>query len=235
MAITARIPDDEAAVPTAIADLRRQIRELGPSVAASLLPVVSNLQTTIETKLATNYYTRAQTDARIAAPGNITPGSVSASGDVSGATLTSSGQVAGARVVSTQPLQSIGSYNFQVGGTNYKAAWLMNDGQLGYSPSTRRVKKDLEPLPDDLADAALGMGAYLGRYIWDEDGSPLKVFLIAEEAKAAGFGPDVVPVDEDGDPETVNYSQFVVPLLAVAKRHDSRLDDLERRLDALSV
>lgn len=122
-----------------------------------------------------NYYPRSQTDAKVATPGNITPGTVTASGDVTttGA-VSATGQVTGGRVVSTQPLQSIGSYNYQVT-SGYKAGWINSDGQIGFSPSTIRVKKDLEPLPDDLADAALGMGAYLGRYTWDDDDSPLKL------------------------------------------------------------
>ena len=52
MAITARIPDDESAVPKVLADLRRDVRELGPSVAATLLPVVRAATITAESALA---------------------------------------------------------------------------------------------------------------------------------------------------------------------------------------
>ncbi|ODA89818.1 hypothetical protein ATY41_04005 [Leifsonia xyli subsp. xyli] len=61
----------------------------------------------------------------------------------------------------------------------------------------------------------------------------MKVFLIAQDVQPAGFGPDVVPLDEDGHPATINYSQLVVPLLAVTRRQQEQIDSLSARLTNL--
>lgn len=219
-------PEGIAAVRALFDQLRSRVAELERPTGTSINSLVAQVQaklaeldSTVTALVAAalgNYYTKSETDSHIASPGNIAPGNVDASGRV-----TSGGA----------PLTSLPSFNYQVT-TGYKSAWINNDGQVGFSPSTLRVKKDLEPFPDELADAfLLTMTPYLGRYTWDDESEPLKVFVIAEEAAAAGFGPDVVPGDKDGQPETVNYSQLVVPLLAVVKQQQARLAALESRLD----
>jgi len=229
--IKASIPDAEAHVPKQLAELRRAIRELGPSVAASLLPVVSNLETTINEKLASGYYTNTQTDAKVASPGTIAPVDVNASGSVkAGGDVTAGGQV-----VSQLPLKSPGSYGFQTVGPNYKVAYIDPDGRIGFSPSTRDSKKDLEVMPEAMADAFLGLTPYLGHYLADDDAVPLRPFLIAEDVAAAGFGPDVVPCDEEGNALTVNAPQLVPVLLAVARKQAAQLSDLGARLAALEL
>ncbi|MFE4469559.1 hypothetical protein ACFRFH_12160 [Leifsonia sp. NPDC056824] len=165
------------------------------------------------------------------ADGNLSvAGNASVTGSVTAASVSSGDVASTGRVTSGgSPLTSLPSYGYTVT-TSYRAAWINGDGQFGYSPSTRAVKKDLEAFPDSLADAALALTPYLGRYTWDEETDPLKVFLIAEDVQAAGFGPDVVPTDEAGAPEAINYSQFVVPLLALVKRQQSQIDALTQRL-----
>lgn len=106
--------------------------------------------------------------------------------------------------------------------SGYVSAWLNTDGRLGATASTRASKRDLVPLTD--LSGLLSLTPYLGRYVWDADDAPLKVFLIADEVQAAGFGPDVAPLDEDGEAFTVNYSQMVVPLLAAVQALTARLD-----------
>jgi len=150
--------------------------------------------------------------------------------NISGANISASGQV-----TSAAPLKSPGSYALVVSGSNYRTAWIQSDGQVGYSPSTIRVKKDLEEFPDDLLDAFLACSPYLGRYTWDDEDSPLKVFLIAEHLADAGFGTDVVPQDDEGNAEAVNYSQVVVPLFAAVKRQQAQIQSLTERLDAAGL
>jgi hypothetical protein len=158
--------------------------------------------------------------------GGVSAGSCSLSGGLSaGGDVSSSGRVSS----NGAPLTSLPSFNYQVT-TGYKAAWINNDGQVGFSPSTIRVKKDLEVFPDALIDSFMTLTPYLGRYTWDDENTPKKVFLVAEDVEGAGFGPDVVPVDAEGNPETVNYSQVVVPLLAAVKRQQAWLVALEQRL-----
>jgi len=179
----------------------------------------------------------------ISAGGNVTSG-----GTVQGAALRSTGNsqidgsenvngniTASGQVTSAAPLKSPGSYALVVSGNNYRTAWIQSDGQVGYSPSTIRVKKDLEEFPDYLLDAFLACSPYLGRYTWDDEDSPLKVFLIAEHLAHAGFGTDVVPQDDEGNAEAVNYSQVVVPLFAAVKRQQSQIESLTERLDAAGL
>lgn len=171
---------------------------------------------------AVNAYTKAQTDALVASPGAISPTSVASSGDVS-----SSGRVSS----NGSPFQSVPSHNYSVT-SGYVAAWINSDGQIGTSASTRAVKKDLEDFPTELAAAFLGLTPYLGRYTWDDETVPLSVFLLAEDVAAAGFGPDVVPVDDAGAPRSINYSQLVVPLLAALQAQQTQLDALSTRVTA---
>lgn len=209
-------------------DLRLRLKELERPTGTSLNSLVdqvqaalANINASVVAAIAANSYTKSQIDGLVANP----PAGSDVTGDV-----TASGRVTSAGA----PLTSLPSYNYQVT-TGYKSAWINDDGQVGFSPSTLRVKKDLEPFPDDLAQAFLALTPYLGRYTWDDEGSPLKVFLIAEDVGGAGFGPDVVPVDEAGDPETVNYSQVVVPLLAVVKLQQAQIASLMGRLDDAGI
>lgn len=215
-----------------VADMRRRLRELERPTGTSLTSLVqqvqmalANLNAQVAAAINANSYTKAVIDDLIANPpaGSNVTGNVVASGNVT----------AGGQVTSAQPLKSPGSFAYQVT-TGYVSAWINNDGQIGFSPSTATVKKDLEEFPADLADAFLALTPYLGRYTWDDEDTPLKVFLLAENTQAAGFGPDVVPVDEDGAPQTINYSQLVVPLLAAVKRQQAQIDALTQQVDTLS-
>lgn len=148
-------------------------------------------------------------------------GDVTATGTVQGATVTASGDVtASGRVTSASAFRSMGSYGYHVV-SGYQAMWINSDGTIGISASTRDSKKDLVPLTNFAPLMALK--PYLGRYVWDAETEPLKQFLIAEDVVAAGFGPDVAPLDESGSPLSVNYSQLVPALIAKVQELDARL------------
>lgn len=155
---------------------------------------------------------------------------ITAGGTVQGAAVTSTGPVsavdvnASGRVTSAAAFRSPGSYAYHVV-TGYQAMWINNDGTIGVSASNRDSKKDLVPLTD--VDPILTLQPYLGRYIWDDETAPLKQFLIAEDVHAAGFGPDVAPLDDSGAPLSINYSQLVPALIATVKELSARLDALE--------
>lgn len=144
---------------------------------------------------------------------------VNAGGNVSGTNIAASGQA-----TSVSAFKSMGSYNYHVV-TGYQAMWINNDGTIGVSASNRDSKKDLIPLTD--VDPLLSLQPYLGRYIWDDETAPLKQFLIAEDVHAAGFGPDVAPLDETGAPLSINYSQLVPALIASVKALSARVYALE--------
>lgn len=132
--------------------------------------------------------------------GPISSGPISVSGN-----LATTGQVISAGVV-----KSPGSYAYVVS-TGYVACWINNDGSFGYSPSTRASKKNLTPMRGRTA-LSQAVTPYWGHYLTDADDDPLRVFLVAEEVAAAGYGPDLVPLNEDGEIFTLNYAQ-IVPLL----------------------
>ena len=167
-------------------------------------------------------YTRAEIDGKVASPGAIAPTTVTASGGIS-----SAGQV-----YSAAPLRSPGSRSYVVS-SGYAGAWINDDGTIGISPSTRTLKKNLTPMSEpspadvDAVEALLSLTPHWGHYVWDDDGAPLKSFLIAEEVFEAGFGPDVAPIGPDGEPFTLNYSQLIPALIAALQAQARRIDALE--------
>jgi len=76
------------------------------------------------------------------------------------------------------------------------------------------------------------------------------VFLLAEDVKAAGFGPDVAPVVpgdqpvnvgtadypawvQPGDAYTVNYSQLIVPMISAGQAMQAEIEALQARVAVL--
>lgn len=209
---------DEAAGQRVLEDIKRVQRELPPSIAASFAPLMTELHDTIIAELQDTYYTKVDADAKIAAPGAIAPTSVTASGNISAAgTITSTGVI-----------KSPGSFAYQVQ-HGYVSAWINDDGTFGFSPSSVDTKTDLTEMSDPAP--VLGIIPYWGRYNWDDPESPLKAFVLAEDVAGAGFGPDVAPLDADGKPFTVNYSQLVVPLLSAVRAQQKQIEALAKRLD----
>lgn len=183
------------------------------NLVAQVKAAISTINEQVAIAIAETSYTRAQIDGRIASPGEISPTVVHAAGDVT----------AGGRVFSTGALVSPGSRATIV--TNgYVSTWTDENGVIGYAPSTRGSKTDLEPMA---ADAIYNVHPYWGRYKSDDSDVPLRSFVIAEDVAAAGFGPDVAPIDDNGEPFTVNYSQLVPGLLAAVHDLNARLARLE--------
>lgn len=235
--------DSVQPITDAITETRRQLREVQRPSAVQLQELLQQVQATLANIqsqvdqvaadwMTANGYTRTQVDSKIASPGDISPGNVTASG----------------QVVSAAALKSPGSHDYIVA-TNYVAGWINGDGTLGTSPSTKDVKKDLQAMtPQDVFNRLNTLTAYWGRYEWDDETTPLKVFLLAEDVKAAGFGPDVAPVvpgdqpvnvgtDEypawvqPGDAYTVNYSQLIVPMISAGQAMQAEISALQARLD----
>jgi hypothetical protein len=211
-----------------LSQVRRRLNEVERPTGTSLASLVAqvqaalaNIDAKVQTSIAANSYTKAQIDSKIASPGDISPGNVNASGAVSAAALATFN----AGITSTDV------HNHLVT-TGIVAVWVDSTGRIGYQPSTRGSKKDLAPLTD--VSAVLSLQPYLGRYESDDQETPLRVFLIAEDVHEAGFGPDVAPLGDEGQPIAVNYSQLVVPLLAVVKQQQARLEAVEEQLAAIT-
>lgn len=202
---------------TNIAELVQRVRALVSQVQAALV----NINATVIA--ATNSYLGAGTVSM----GTINAsGSVNASGDVTGANLT-----AGGRVTSAAAFRSTGSraYVMTVG---YAGAWLDGDGTLGISPSSIRFKTDVEQWQPDI-ERLLLLRAVMFRYDLpgaDPD-APKQIGFIAEELDALGF-PEFLFYDPDGVVEGINYDRLTVALLVLAQTQETRLQNLEARLDA---
>lgn len=194
--------------------------------------------------------------------GNLT-GNVS--GNINGSGASSFGSITSGNVISSGQVQSNGApllsqptFNYLVA-TGYKSVWI--DGatfQLGYSPSTEIVKTSLQQMSADDARKLLDLTPYWGRYVWDSPDEPLRVFFLAADVQAVGFGEDVAPVVHDqplvledpsgpimvngqpatvpvGEAYTINYSQMVVPLVAAYHDGAQQIQALTERVAALEA
>lgn len=165
---------------------------------------------------------------------NVGSGGVSG-GAFSGSSLSCSGNITstGGAVYSSAAFQSPGSRALVVT-VGYVNAYLDTNGYLGYQPSTRRVKKDLGSIPGWLLDATLRLPTYMGRYKTEDSTAPRTPFLIAEDVRDAGFGPSVVPLDENGDAAAINTQNLFPVLLELIKRQQKQIDSLTEKVEALA-
>lgn len=214
-----------------VTDLRRQVSDLSSAsgtqryrVVEKLQALVEDIQQQLDDYIANDAYTKAQVDARIANPP--APG-VSATGDV-----TASAALRGQNLYATQ------APGFNITG-NRVAAWLETaTGRLGTASSSRRYKQDEAPATINPA-AVLGIEPKRFRYIEQVeelgDDAAVEFGFIAEDLHDAGLFPWVVYREVDGEivPDGVNYSMLAVAQQIVLRAHQTQIDALTARLDAL--
>lgn len=238
-------------------DIPRRIRAL--EQAQEALNALAGSAKALAQAIQTGLGNLASSGTTWAGPVN-SPSTVAAAGAITGASVSASGNItASGQVISAAPVQSQGSFAYHVA-HSYQAMWI--DGvtyEMGISASSEIVKTDLVPMAPADAAKLLGLIPYWGRYVWDDPQSPPKVFLLAEDVQTAGFGPDVAPVADapypmvgtDGKPildatgqpcvvpagkaYSINYSQLVVPLVAVVKNQQAEIADLNARLKAANI
>lgn len=201
--------DSVRPIVDAVRDQRRQTRDLQRPSGTRLASLVAQVQAT----LANIYTLVISTVNTFLSTGTVNMANINASGDIAAA----------GRVSSAAAFRSLGSYGYHVV-TGYQAMWINNDGTIGVSASNRDSKTDLVPLTDS---PVLSLRPMLGRYVWDSPDAPLKQFLIAEEVYEAGYGPDVVPLDEDGKPLSINYSQLIPSIITTMQQMAERIERLE--------
>jgi hypothetical protein len=102
---------------------------------------------------------------------------------------------------------------------------------LGYVASSRRFKKNIEPLAYT-AEQILSIEPVQYHYNKEEDSAPKHAGMIAEQVHEAGLH-GYISYDEDGLPETVQYEFYVSALQVVARDHAKKIADLTARLEAL--
>jgi hypothetical protein len=100
-------------------------------------------------------------------------------------------------------------------------------GYLKKSTSSRRYKKDIEPLTDELADRVLALPTITYAAKEGDEGRRFLGF-IAEDAHEAGLD-CLVHYNSEGEPESFAYERVVVALVNKINRLQARLDALEAR------
>ena len=104
-------------------------------------------------------------------------------------------------------------------------------GQLATSPSSRRFKKEIEPM-DKTSDAILALNPVTFHYKSDATGTP-QFGLIAEEV--AEVNPDLVVRDEKGEIYTVRYEAVNAMLLNEFLKAHRRIEEQDKRIDLLTA
>lgn len=195
---------------TPVSDIERmsyEIRELKDRIETLAAPsgtmayravekltlLVADIQNQLDDYIANGTYNKAQIDAKIASPGNISPGNVTASGTVS------------ANYGGDFPagLRSTGAYNTNVtGGGAYVACWIHNDGRVGFAPSSRRFKTNIKA-PEFTLDDVLKLQGFFFEYWaappYAQESQRRNFGPMAEDAHDAGFD-FLVDYDDEGKP-----------------------------------
>lgn len=127
------------------------------------------------------------------------------------------------------------AYNnlFSVG--PYRAAWVLSNGTLGTSQSSRDVKQDFI-MPDITLEQMRSVDWTLYRFIDDVnlngDSAIIHLGMIAEELDDNGLG-QFVEYNDDYEPVGINYPMLGVWAIHEAHLAHDRIDRLEERLKAL--
>ena len=111
-------------------------------------------------------------------------------------------------------------------------AYISQYGQLGVQASSRRFKEAIEPL-SSADESILQLRPVRFRYkdVGDHGAQPLQYGLVAEEV--AQIMPELVQLDEDGQPFAVKY-QFLAPLLlAQVQQQQALLTTLKEENEVL--
>lgn len=202
-----------------IDDLTSPSGTMAYQTVAKLSALVTDIQTQLDDYIANEAYTKAQVDAKVASPGAIAPTTVTASGHVSGATARFDGGLASQDV-----------YDRIVSGAGYRATWTASDGQIGYVPSSRQFKTDIEPAAFSL-EQVLGLQAVYYRYHarapYAPGSTPTELGLIAEEVHDLGFT-NLVDYDDEGKPFGVRYDLVGLVVLEGMRQLVTRVERLEQ-------
>lgn len=136
-------------------------------------------------------------------------------------------KLTGAAIIIAQAVYS----KVVTGSGSYRALYVNQNGEFGYVPSARRMKKNLKPAkPSMLArllEARVVEYDYLKAYGGGHD-----IGLIADELDELGLGAFVI-YDEDAagtrQVAGIHYERLTVPLLAIVQQLDARLTALEQK------
>lgn len=148
-----------------------------------------------------------------------------------GSYITAQGIVTGVAGVN-----SVGVYNTLVSGSPYKVQYVMNDGTMGYVPSSRRYKQDIKTAELDVRAVMRQLRVVTFRYIeaasLHGDAAAVEWGLIAEEVHALGLT-WLVDYNESGEPDGLKHERWAVLLILDAQNKQMQIDSLADRISAL--
>jgi Chaperone of endosialidase len=119
-----------------------------------------------------------------------------------------------------------GIFGVTTGQANAIPVLIDSGGQLGTMSSSRRFKKDIQPM-DKASEAVLTLKPVAFHYKADKENTP-QFGLIAEEV--AKVNPALVVPDKEGKPYTVRYDAVNAMLLNEFLKEHRRVGELEARI-----
>ena len=214
-------PNSQSRILTILNEYGKRLRELErPSgtqliqAAQQIYEALNNLDTMVAASIVKQSYTRAEIDVRLAQWrwGVLAPGN-------GGTGITN-------------------AYNhlFTVG--PWRAVWVLSDGTMGTSQSSRTVKTDITDADefidvDDLRKVKWCVYRFIADKNQNLDDSTPRLGMIAEELDDNGLG-WLVEYDEDTlKPVGISYPMLGVAALRLAQDAEDRCDALERRVKEL--
>lgn len=214
-------PNSQSRILTILNEYGKRLRELErPSgtqliqAAQQIYDALNNLDSMVAASIVKQSYTRVEIDSRLAQWrwGVLAPGN------------------GGTGIAN--------AYNnlFTVG--PWRAVWVLSNGTMGTSQSSRTVKTDITDADEFIDVSDLRKVKWcIYRFIEDmnlnlDDSTP-RLGMIAEELDDNGLG-WLVEYDEDTlKPEGINYPMLGVAALRLAQDAEDRCDALERRVKEL--
>ena len=110
----------------------------------------------------------------------------------------------------------------------YRDLYIDFSGKIGYLSSSRRYKKEIRPMED--IDWLYRLKPVNFRYKADHSG--MKQYgLIAEDVEKVN--PLFVSYNEQGRPETVQYSRLITPMLKALQEQRKTIEALQKKIDKL--
>ena len=106
--------------------------------------------------------------------------------------------------------------------------YINTSGQIGYITSSLRYKVNIS----SMEDVSWLYQLRPVNFVYKSDNSQTKQYgLIAEEVE--DVNPSFVSYNDDGEVETVSYSQLVTPMLKALQEQQQLIQELRARIDVL--
>lgn len=214
-------PNSQSRILTILNEYGKRLRELErPSgtqliqAAQQIYEALNNIDSMVAASIVKQSYTRAEIDMRVAQWrwGVLAPGN------------------GGTGIANAY------DHLFTVG--PWRAVWVLSDGTMGTSQSSRTVKTDITDADefinvDDLRKVKWCIYRFIEDMNLNLDDSTPRLGMIAEELDDNGLG-WLVEYDEDTlQPVGINYPMLGVAALRLAQDAEDRCDALEQRVNEL--